>query len=64
MVQFHKGFPLELGPVEAFRPNDLQYAAADSPELNFGIHHLGDPYVDEAISIASRFDNIFLIIPL
>ena len=34
MVQFHKGFPLELGPVEAFRPNDIQHAAADFPELN------------------------------
>ncbi len=64
MVQFHKGFPLELGPVEAFKPNDIQYAAADFPELNFGIHHLGDPYVDETISIASRFDNIYLILPL
>ncbi len=64
MVQFHKGFPLELGPVEAFKPNDLQYAAADFPELNFGIHHLGDPYVEETISIASRFDNVYLILPL
>ena len=64
MVQFHKGFPLELGPVEAFRPNDLQYAAADFPDLNFGVHHLGDPYVDETISIASRFENIYLILPL
>lgn len=64
MVQFHKGFPLELGPVEAFKPNDLQYAAADFPELNFGVHHLGDPYVDETISIASRFENMYLILPL
>jgi predicted TIM-barrel fold metal-dependent hydrolase len=64
MVQFHKGFPLELGPVEAFKPNDLQYAAADFPDLNFGIHHMGDPYVDETISIASRFKNVYLILPL
>jgi predicted TIM-barrel fold metal-dependent hydrolase len=64
MVQFHKGFPLELGPVEAFQPNDIQYAAADFPELNFGIHHLGDPYVGETISIASRFENVYLVLPL
>lgn len=64
MVQFHKGFPLELGPVEAFKPNDIQYAAADFPELNFGIHHLGDPYVDETISIASQFENVYLVLPL
>ena len=36
MVQFHKGFPLELGPVEAFKPNDIQHAAADFSELNSG----------------------------
>lgn len=64
MVQFHKGFPLGLQPVEGFRPNDIQLAAADFPELNFGVHHLGDPYVDELISIASRFDNVYLILPL
>jgi len=64
MVQFHKGFPLALQPVESFKPNDLQLAAADFPDLNFGIHHLGDPYVDETISIASRFQNIYLILPL
>ena len=64
LVQFHKGFPLELGPVEAFRPNDLQYPAADFPELNFGIHHLGDPYVEETLSIAARFENVYLVLPL
>ena len=64
MVQFHKGFPLGIMPVEAFRPNDIQLAALDFPELNFGIHHLGDPYVDETISIASRFPNVYLILPL
>jgi predicted TIM-barrel fold metal-dependent hydrolase len=64
MVQFHKGFPLELQPLEGFRPNDIQLAAADFPDLNFGIHHLGDPYVDETIAIASRFKNVYLILPL
>lgn len=64
MVQFHKGFPLGIMPVEAFRPNDIQLAALDFPELNFGIHHLGDPYVDETINIASRFPNVYLILPL
>ncbi|HEY8481348.1 MAG TPA: amidohydrolase family protein [Spirillospora sp.] len=64
MVQFHKGLPLGLQPVEYFRPNDIQLAAKDFPELNFGVHHLGDPYVDELISIASRFENVYLILPL
>jgi predicted TIM-barrel fold metal-dependent hydrolase len=64
MVLFHKGYPLGMQPVEAFRPNDIQMAAYDFPELNFGIHHLGDPYVDELVSIASRFPNIYLMLPL
>ncbi|GGF36244.1 amidohydrolase family protein [Subtercola lobariae] len=64
LVQFHKGYPLGMHPVEAFRPNDLQMAAYDFPELNFGIHHMGDPYVDETISIAGRFPNIHLMLPL
>ncbi|WP_426321706.1 amidohydrolase family protein [Microbacterium sp. E-13] len=64
MVQFHKGYPLGMHPVEAFKPNDLQMAAYDFPDLNFGIHHMGDPYVDEMISIAGRFPNMHLLLPL
>ncbi|WP_129785545.1 amidohydrolase family protein [Promicromonospora panici] len=64
MVQFHKGYPLGMHPVEAFKPNDLQMAAYDFPELNFGIHHMGDPYVDETISIVGRFPNMHLMLPL
>ncbi len=64
-VQFHKGLP--IGPtqrVEHLRPNDLQQAAYDFPQLNFAMHHFGDPYIDEAINIASRFSNIYMIMPL
>jgi predicted TIM-barrel fold metal-dependent hydrolase len=64
MVQFHKGYPLGMHPVEAFKPNDIQMAAYDFPDLNFGLHHMGDPYVDETISIAARFPNIHLMLPL
>lgn len=64
MVQFHKGYPLGMHPVEMFKPNDIQMAAYDFPDLNFGIHHMGDPYVDEMISIAARFPNIYLMLPL
>ncbi|MEA2278532.1 MAG: uncharacterized protein QOC78_3492 [Solirubrobacteraceae bacterium] len=63
-VQFHKGLPLGLQRVETLAPNDLQQAAYDFPQLNFGMHHMGDPYIDETISIASRFPNIFLVLPL
>lgn len=64
MVQFHKGLPLGREPVENLRPNDLQRAAYDFPELNFAMHHIGDPYIDETINIAARFPNVFLILPL
>jgi predicted TIM-barrel fold metal-dependent hydrolase len=64
LIQFHKGLPLGRQRVETLRPNDIQMAAYDFPELTFGLHHFGDPYVDETINIAARFPNIRLIMPL
>lgn len=64
MVQFHKGLPLAHARVEDLAPNDIQLAALDFPDLNWGLHHLGHPYVDETIDIASRFENVYLILPL
>jgi predicted TIM-barrel fold metal-dependent hydrolase len=60
MVQFHKGLPLGMEPIESLRPNDLQVPAIDFPEINFVIHHLGIPYQAETIDIARRFPNIYL----
>lgn len=60
-VQFHKGEPFGhqiLSPI--FQPGDLQKPARDFPELNFVIHHLGNPYVDETVSVAARFENVYL----
>jgi predicted TIM-barrel fold metal-dependent hydrolase len=59
-IQFHKGVPLGQEFVEHLRPNDLQRAAMDFPDLTFIIHHFGVPYVDETINIASRFENVWL----
>lgn len=59
-VQFHCGVPLGRERIEDLRPNDIQRAAADFPDLQFVIHHLGDPYIDESLSIAARFDNVWL----
>lgn len=59
-VQFHCGLPFGHERVEALRPNDIQAAATDFPELVFVIHHLGLPYFDETINIASRFENVWL----
>jgi predicted TIM-barrel fold metal-dependent hydrolase len=59
-VQFHCGVPLGTERMEDLRPNDIQAAAADFPTLQFVIHHVGDPYVDESIAIAGRFENVWL----
>ncbi len=63
-VQFHKGLPLGWQRVEDLAPNDLQQAAYDFPDLHFGAHHFGDPYVAEMINIASRFSNVFIVMPI
>lgn len=60
VLQFHKGLPFGTGNVEEMHPGDLQKAARDFPDMTFVIHHLGMPYVDETINIASRFPNIYL----
>jgi uncharacterized protein len=59
-VQFHKGVPFGTERMEDMRPTDLQQAAVDFPEMTFIIHHLGDPYIEESISLASRNPNIWL----
>ena len=59
-VQFHKGLPFGRQLLEHQRPNDIEQAAIDFPELTFIIHHLGIPYVDDTINIASRHPNVWL----
>jgi predicted TIM-barrel fold metal-dependent hydrolase len=64
LIQFHKGMPLGRQRIETLRPNDLQLAAYDFPDLNFGIHHMGDPFIEETLSIAARFQNVYLVLPV
>jgi hypothetical protein len=59
-VQLHKGFPFAFENIEDLKPNDVQKAARDFPQMTFVIHHLGEPYIDESISIATRFPNVWL----
>ena len=59
-IQFHKGTPFGLQPLEALSPLDLQAPARDFPDMNFIIHHLAFPYFEEAVSLAARFPNIYL----
>jgi uncharacterized protein len=60
VVQFHKGVPFGTENLEWGRPNDLQGACRDFPQMNFVLHHLAMPYFDETVSIASRFPNLYL----
>jgi uncharacterized protein len=60
VLQFHKGVPFGNQNMEDLRPNDLQKAARDFPDMTFIIHHLALPYFDECVSIAGRFPNIHL----
>jgi predicted TIM-barrel fold metal-dependent hydrolase len=59
-VQFHKGVPFGTERMEHMQPTDLQQAAFDFPDMKFIIHHLGDPYIDESVSLAARNENIWL----
>lgn len=60
VIQFHKGNPHGLQNMEFLSPLDLQAPARDFPELQFIVHHLAMPYLDEMLSIAARFPNIHL----
>jgi hypothetical protein len=60
VIQFHKGQPFGLQPLEALSPLDLQAPARDFPELKFVIHHLAMPYFNEVVSVAARFPNVYL----
>ena len=60
VAQFHKGIPLGHEYIEDLRPNDVQQAAIDFPEMTFVLHHFGAPYIDETINISSRFKNVWL----
>lgn len=60
VVQFHKGIPFGTENLELGRPNDLQAACRDFPDMTFILHHLAVPYVDETVAIAGRFPNMYL----
>jgi uncharacterized protein len=60
VIQFHKGSPFGMQNMEDLSPIDLQKAARDFPDLNFIIHHAALPYFEEAVSIGSRFPNVYI----
>ena len=60
VIQFHKGNPRGTQNMEYLSPLDLQSVARDFPEMKLVVHHLALPYFREILSIAARFDNVYL----
>jgi predicted TIM-barrel fold metal-dependent hydrolase len=60
VINFHKGLPFGEWDVDVLRPVDIQAPAREFRDMNFIIHHLALPYIDELISIAARFPNVYV----
>ena len=60
VLQFHKGLPFGEWDVDVLRPIDIQAPAREFRDMKFIVHHLALPYVDELISIAARFPNVYM----
>jgi predicted TIM-barrel fold metal-dependent hydrolase len=63
-IQFHKGGAIGDQNVQDLRSLDMQGAALDFPDLTFGLHHLGHPYLDETFAVAGLRQNIVMVMPL
>ena len=47
LIGVHKGVPLGPQPIEATQTWDMDGAAANFPDINFVIFHVGLPFIDE-----------------
>jgi predicted TIM-barrel fold metal-dependent hydrolase len=54
------GHSLELMPSEAGRPIYIDKVALDFPELNFIASHVGWPWCEELIAMASKHPNVYM----
>ena len=59
LVGVHKGVPLGPQPVEHTRTFDMDGAAANFPDINFIIFHVGLPWLDEVLWQLVRFPNLY-----
>lgn len=59
-VAIHKAIPLSTAPMDAFMPNDVDYPAADFPDINFEIVHGGFAFLEETAHQVARFPNIYV----
>jgi uncharacterized protein len=60
VVAIHKAVPLGRVPLEHYRVDDVDRAAADFPDLNFEIVHGGMAFLEETAWQLQRFPNVFV----
>jgi uncharacterized protein len=59
LIGVHKGVPLGPQPIEATQTYDMDGAAANFPDLNFVIFHVGLPFLDEVCWQLIRYPNLY-----
>ena len=59
LIGVHKGVPLGPQPIEHTRTFDMDGAAANFPDINFVIFHVGLPFIDEVCWQLIRHPNLY-----
>lgn len=59
LIGVHKGVPLGPQPIEHTQTWDMDGAAANFPDLNFVIYHVGLPFLDETCWQLIRHPNLY-----
>ena len=59
LIGVHKGVPLGPQPIEATQTWDMDGAAANYPDINFVIFHVGLPFIDETCWQLVRYPNLY-----
>ena len=59
LIGVHKGVPLGPQPIEHTQTWDMDGAAANFPDINFVIYHVGLPFLDETCWQLIRYPNLY-----
>ncbi|NKQ56147.1 amidohydrolase family protein [Amycolatopsis sp. K13G38] len=59
-IAIHKAIPFGDVPMESYKVDDLDAAAAAFPDLNFEIVHGGVAFVEETAWLLARFPNVWV----
>ena len=59
LIGVHKGVPLGPQPIEHTQTWDMDGAAANFPDINFVIYHVGLPFLDEVCWQLIRYPNLY-----